>query len=123
ALSPAHSNMSMVSPCRRCPLRTADATALEVKCCVDSVFPRWGGSVPRPYQLSSTVSGRKTALYFPTLPCLFNGPARAASLISCVRFTINTSGIIIAVITQGALLMATEFPDDPEVDLGFRDPA
>ena len=107
----------------RCPLRTADATALEVKCCVDSVFPRWGGSVPCPYQLSSTVSGKKTALYFPTLPCLFKGPTRVASLISCARFTINTSGIVIAVITLGALLMATEFPDDPEVDLGFRDPA
>jgi len=31
--------------------------------------------------------------------------------------------MIIAVTAPGALLMATEFPDDPEVDLGFRDPA
>src|SRR5205823_9975878 len=40
-----------------------------------------------------------------------------------IQIPTNTGGMIIAVIATGALLMATEFPDDPEVDLGFRDPA
>ena len=59
-----------------------------------------------------------------TLSCLGLKARNWRKLISFADLSINTIGIIIAVYYRCTrLLMATEFPDDPEVDLGFRDPA